>query len=93
MVSLLIRTHVGEAADEPAWRERTNPRDDCSNLINRGVRLSMTNYFGEHIYSKGKEKEESRTTLNQLKNDTLSSKHYVAHSVKRKWILLTVPRS
>ena len=56
MVSLLIRTHVGEAADEPAWRERTNPRDDCSNLINRGVRLSMTNYFGEHIYSKGKEK-------------------------------------
>ena len=30
MVSFLIRTHVGEAADEPAWRERTDPRDYCS---------------------------------------------------------------
>ena len=41
MVSFLIRTHAGEAADEPAWRERTDPRGDCSNLINRGVRLSQ----------------------------------------------------
>ena len=52
MVSLLIRTHVGEAADEPAWRERTDPRDSCEHPINRGVRLSMmTIYVGEHIYS------------------------------------------
>ena len=94
MVSFRIRTHVGEAADEPAWRERTDPRGDCSNLINRGVRLSQwQTTLGNTFIQREKKKEESRTTLNQLKNDTLSSKHYVAHSVKRKWILLTVPRS